>query len=584
MNDKPGKAAEDLTRRARVLYLTGIAGAGVFGSILMMAHLIISGNAGEISSPLIFSLYFLAASALLTLLLLVAFALLPFRLARLIAVTIAAYALVSLALDAFLPVGIGALEEGTESAPAAPLWGTLVQIGGTIALAFLIWRLPLNLSGNLGWAMVAIIAISTIVPVVQQAPPKETARPTLQPRDDAPPFNIYHVVLDSYYGPWLPWAMETLDMEPATFTDFVHYANARGNYWSTFHSYTSFMSGTMFDPEESLSAWEKSARSDSLLTDLKNAGFITHFYSLAMRQGFQSADWFHIGRHLRDEGVPTDIITVLDLWLVRAAPVGLRHELFRDGQGLVTRGMTRFGFKPGHSGRSYRSLRQFEIMLDDEKSRPATGSYVHMFVEPPHPPWELDRNGNFIMESSYSEELLLATRLMKDLVTRLDELGRLETSVIIFHADHAQYIIGSDHFADPTGRTFLAMDEATSGRIAANNLRGVNGREIEARFRPLLLVKPPAFCSQGEPLRTDDSLVELKGLRAYVRGLVTGDQPDCRFPSRDYVDIHIGSRAQLDEDGARQWVGRELANGEINVYRVHQDDRWEILPNIEFKY
>lgn len=586
MSDTPGKAAEGHTRRVRILYLAGIVAAGVFGSVLMMAHLIISGNTGEISSPFIFSLYFLAASVLLTLLLLILFVLLPFRVARLIAVTIAAYALVSLALDAVLPVGIGALEEGTESAPPAPLWGSVVQVLGTLVIVFLIWRMPLVLAGNLGWAMVAIIAVSAIVPVIEQAPPGERAHSNLQPRDDAPPFNIYHVVLDSYYGPWLPWAIDTLDINLGTFSDFVHYSNARANYWSTYHSYTSFMSGTLFDPEISLAAWEENARNDSILTDLKDAGFITHFYSLAMRQGFHAADWFHIGRHLRDEGVPTEIISVLDLWLVRAAPVSLRHKLFQDGQGLFTRSMVGFGLKPGLSGKSYRSIRQFRIMLEDEKDRPATGSYVHMFIEPPHPPWELDRNGNFIVESTYSEELLLATRLMKDLIDRLEDLGRLERSVIIFQSDHAQYIIGSDSFDDPTGRDFLKMDNATSKRIAANNLRKVNGRETEARFRPLLLIKPPPSCSEGkrDHFRVDDSLVELKSLRAYIRGLMAEENPACRFPSTDYVDIHIGSRAQLNEGGSRQWVGQDLEGGEINVYRVHQDDNWEVLPNIAFDY
>ncbi|NBD95837.1 MAG: hypothetical protein GVY11_05095, partial [Gammaproteobacteria bacterium] len=134
------KRSESTRPLARVIYLGGVAAAGIFSSVLLMASLIISGgNMGEISSPLLFMGYFLAASLLLSLLLLGLFRLLPFRVAKLIAVMIAAYALVSLSLDAVLPMGIGELEEGVESATAAPAWWSLIQVIGTLIVAALIW-------------------------------------------------------------------------------------------------------------------------------------------------------------------------------------------------------------------------------------------------------------------------------------------------------------------------------------------------------------------------------------------------------------------------------------------------------------
>ncbi|NBB91762.1 MAG: hypothetical protein GVY32_01175 [Gammaproteobacteria bacterium] len=590
MSELSEKRSESMRPLARVMYLGGVAAAGVFSSVMLMASLIISGgNMGEISSPLLFMGYFLAASLLLSLLLLGLFRLLPFRVAKLIAVMIAAYALVSLSLDAVLPMGIGELEEGVESATAAPAWWSLIQVIGTLIVAALIWQLPLILAGNIGWAMVVLITASTILPVMSQVGTEPEERPIARVEANPPPYNVYQVVFDAYYGPWLQWAIEQLDMKADTFAGFRHYPAARANYWATVHSYASFMSGLPYTPGGSISSWRDRADRDSLLTDLKRSGFTTYFAGLGIRPGLAEVDWRDTRRSpaLTKAFLGNDFPLIADLWLARAAPVAFRHSLFREGRGWVSSTLGRVTKEPTGDTRSYRSFHQYRRMLEAEEARPSSGAYVHIHVYPPHAPWQLDRTGNFVGESSYDEQILLATNMMKMLVDRLKSLGRFDRSLIIIQSDHGLTLPGRTHkYPRNSDRSFITIDDETADRVGRVNFRGVDGRTLDARYGALLMVKPPSSCknTKGSELEVEDSLVQLQDIRSYVNSVIEGNAGDCVFPEREFVDIYAGSRRQEGPEGEMQKVGQDLEAGELNVFRIHADGKWEILPNLPFEY
>lgn len=590
MSELNEKRPERMRPGARVLYLGGMAAAGVFSSVLLMASLVISGsNEGEISSPLLFMSYFLAASVLVSVLLLGLFRLLPFRVAKLIAVVIAAYALVSLSLDAALPIGIGELEQGVESATAAPPWWSWIQILGTVLVAAVIWWLPLVLAGHVGWAMVVVIAVSTVAPVLGQSLTGSRDAPLERAAASPPPVNVYHVVFDAYYGPWLQWAVEQLDLAPGTFDGFTHYPAARANYWATVHSYASFMSGSSYAPGEGISTWRNRANRDSLVTDLQQAGFRTYFAGLATRPGLAKVDWVDTNRSptLDRAFLGNDFPLIADLWLVRAAPVAFRHRLFREGRGVVSTALGRVTEEPTGDTRSYRSYHQYRRMLEAEDMRPSEGAYVHIHAYPPHAPWQLDRSGRYVGESSYEEQMLLATNMMKMLVDRLKSLGRFERSLIIFQSDHGLTIPGRTHrFARDSERSFITIDDETAERVGRVNFRGVEGSTLDARYGALLMVKPPSSCTRGagSGLAVDDSLVQLQDIRGYVNAVIDGSAGDCGFPEREFVDIYTGSRRQEGPEGEMMKVGPELTAGELNRFRVHADGQWEILPNLAFEY
>ncbi|MEE8120062.1 MAG: hypothetical protein V3T55_00940 [Anaerolineales bacterium] len=607
------KALTQKSLLARILQLGGAASAGIFASFLLTAYLIISGNRDDINSPELFTAYFLTASAVLTVLLLLLLWILPLNFAKFLAFGIVSYALVALALDAVLPLGISELETGRESASAAPLWGSLLQIAGTLGLMGLLWRLPLPLVGRLGWTLAVLVVATTAIPtfVLQDANPPQAA--AAAPIDNKPSYNIYHVVFDSYYGPWLQHGVNALELDPDTFSGFTHYRGARSNYWYTRYSYPSFMSGTTYESTMTITEWRDQAERDSMIRDLREAGFRTSYWGLLKSRGVVgTADEVHMeGAEFSGlasaelSGLPrveSEFYTILDLWAVRASPVGLRHLLFQEGSGPISRhfaqktlpepsggfpssGNDREEIRISGDTRSYRSFQQFLLFLEAEQQRPPTGDYVHVHVQPPHAPYQLDREGLYIGESSYNEQLLLATNMMSMFVERLKELDHFDNSFIILQSDHGNVSGAATEFRGDPERDFITIDDPTNARITEMNLRGADGRTIDARFSALLLVKLPATCvAQGvdEPLRLDSSLTQLKDLREFVNQVVSGETADCKFPSREFLDIQLGMR-QRNAQG-EMMNAQELGSGELNVFRIGQGGKWEILPNTGFQF
>lgn len=587
--EKPSKENYERRLRTRVMHMGGVAAAGVFGSILMVAYLIISGNKEEFTSPVAFITYFLLISVVITALLLVLFWILPFRLSKLIAVGLASYAVVSLILDSVLPLGIGTLELGTESAPAVPIWGTAVQVLGTLLLGYVVWRLPLALAGRLGWTLVVVIVFSIAVPVVVRT----VSMPSYQPagvivQGEAPQYNIYHIVFDGYYSPWLQWAMEELNLDSSTFAGFTHYPAARSNYGFTYLSYPSFMSGTVYQPPDTVTEWIRNSDANSMIVDLKEAGFITSYWHPVRKDGagFREVDYaqteaMELPGLLRWGG---DLIQVLDLWAVRAAPVVFRPLFFKGGSGLASWLFApKIELSEGEHIRlkgnvmPYRTFQQFLSFLTAEESRSPVGEYVHLHLYPPHSPYQLDRSGEFVGESTYEEQLLLATNMMVMFLDRLRELDRLENSFIIIQSDHGAWEPAKSKIG--SNRDFITIDEQGRKKIAEMEVNlelkkwGGEG-SVDTRFGALLMVKPPAACVSQETknrLQVDPSLTQLKDLREFVASVVSGDNSQCTFPSREFVDIYAGL---ADRSPLR------ITEGETNAFRIHSDGRWETLSDI----
>ena len=174
---------------------------------------------------------------------------------------------------------------------------------------------------------------------------------------------------------------------------------------------------------------------------------------------------------------------------------------------------------------------------------------------------------------------------MSMFVERLKELDHFDNSLIILQSDHGHQRGASEELRGNAERDLITIDDPTSDRIAEMNLRGTTGRRADARFSSLLLVKPPPTCvAQGvdQPLQVDTSLMQLKDLREFVNQVVSGDSPDCKFPSSEFVDVQLGTR-QLNSQGELM-KAEEMGQGELNVFRIHPDGNWEIMPNTSFSY
>jgi len=89
-----------------------------------------------------------------------------------------------------------------------------------------------------------------------------------EPHENTPDFNIYHLVFDSYYSPWLEWALAELKKSPQDLAGFIHYRRNVSNYWLTVLSYPSFMSGTMLREGEDYQKWWQGTNRNSIIEDL----------------------------------------------------------------------------------------------------------------------------------------------------------------------------------------------------------------------------------------------------------------------------------------------------------------------------
>ncbi len=562
------------------LDIIGLLAFSVTVLFIAFPHLLFSANIEDIPKAVIYYRYFFVAAFIILLVLTFIFLFLPRRVSLVAAALLGAYALLVIIFDIVYPLRIGLIIEGTETEPAAPVAGA-IQIVLIIVAFLVIFYIPRKVRGVLGWSFAAVFLVFGIPLMFAPAYTENIAdRSFAQENNSAPDFNIYHVVFDAYYGPWLQWSLDELSRNTSELAGFTHYRRNVCHYFGSRSSFPSFMSGTMYSPDKTVTEWYESVNRDSIFDDLHERGFSSTFYGIAQYHGTRQSQEAYTDD---PQGIGiVDIRLAVDYWLLRVAPVALRHLVLDDhGAGPITRCATGEAETPGGDIRTLVSYRQFEKFLGDERFRPAGGHYVFAYFYPPHPPSQLDRHGNYVGESSYDEQLHLATNMLLEIVETLKELGKFESSLIIIHADHgAGYGALECHAGDPL-RDFIQMDEATSEAIQKIDPRGVSGMYIEARYLPLLLIKPPGVDEGAGDLMVNDALVQLLDLREYINKVI--EEEECDYPEREQVDIHHGLHIHI-RDGERLCVGRAIMSGYINHYIIRPDGEWEIGDSIPFEY
>jgi len=562
------------------LDIIGLLAFSIAVLFITFPNLLFSANVEHMPQAVIYYRYLFAATFVILFVLTFIFIFLPRRIALIAASLLGAYALLAIIFDIVYPLGIGPLEKGTESVPAAPVAGA-IQIVLMVAAFFALFYMPRKVRGVLAWSFAAVLLVSGI-PLLF-APAYSQHIPDTSPVSDnesAPDFNIYHIVFDSYYGPWLEWSLSELSRNTSELAGFTHYLRNVSNGMYTEASYPSFMSGTMYSPDKTITEWHESADKDSMTDDLHERGFSTTYYGLGLYHGMGQVEVAYT-----DDASKAGIVYIglaADYWLLRIAPVALRHLVLDDhGAGPFSRYIGGRVGVPSGDIRTLVSYRQFEKFLADERLRPAGGQYVHAYFYPPHGPYQLDRHGNYVGESSYDEQLLLATNMLLEIVETLKELGRFEDSLIIVHADHGFGNGALECYAGDPLRDFIQIDEATANAIGEVSVIDCTGAEIEARYLPLLLIKPPGVGEGAGNLTMNDALVQLLDLRGYVNKVI--DEWDYAYPERKQVDIHHGLVIQV-RDGERITVGRDIMSGYINHYIIRPGGQWEICDNIPFEY
>ncbi|MFO7997101.1 MAG: hypothetical protein R6U93_08235 [Dehalococcoidia bacterium] len=565
------------------LDIIGLLAFSIAVLLITFPNLLFSANIEDIPKAVIYYRYFFAAAFVILLVVTLIFLFLRRRIALILASLLGAYALMVLIFDFVRPLDIGPLVEGTESVSPEPAAGP-IQIALIIAAFFVLFYIPRKVRTVLAWSLAAVLLVSGLPFLFAASGTGHIPEGSfISENESAPDFNVYHILFDSYYGPWLEWSLDELSRDTSELAGFTHYRRNISNYWYTKCSYPSFMSGSLWSSNMTIRGWYDSADENSIINDLHERGFSTTFYGLGLKDGIGQVEVAYTD----DPGGVgiVDIKLATDYWLLRVSPVALRHLVLDDrGAGPITRYVGNSEEVPSGDIRTLVSYRQFEEFLADEPLRPADGQYVHVYLYPPHAPFQLDRDGNYVGESSYDEQLLLATNMLLEIVETLKELGKFESSLIIVHADHGAgwWHETSRHIGDPL-RDFIQMDAATSNAIQEVDVFEYPGRRHEARYQALLLIKSCGVDGDAGDLLVNDALVQLADIRKYINKVI--DEGDCAYayPEREQVEVHFGIHRQK-QNGKEVVVGRDITSGYINHYIIRPGGEWEICDNIQFEY
>jgi len=540
--------------KKRLLERLDIIGLLAFSTVVLFIafpHLLFSANIEDIPKAVIYYRYFFAAAFVILLVLTFIFLFLRRRIALILASLLGAYALLVLIFDIVYPLRIGLIIEGTETEPTAPVAGA-IQIVLMVAAFFALVHIPKKVRGVLAWSLAAVLLIYGLpflfAPSYAAHIPDNPSHEVSEP---CPDFNIYHIVFDCHYGPWLEWSLNELSINISELAGFTHYRHNVSNYLATTASYPSFMSGSMYSPDKTVMEWYEGTDKDSIIDDLHERGFSTTFYGLHLEHGIRQVEEAYTDDP-GETGV-VDMRLAADYWLLRVSPVALRHVVLDEhGAGPITRCAAGSKKTPTGDIRTFISYRQFERFLADERLRPAGGQYVHLYFYPPHPPYQLDRHGNYVGESSYDEQLHLATNMLLEIVETLKELGRFDNSLIIVHADHGSTHAASSSYADDPLRDFIQMDAVTSEAIREVDVRGFAGTALEARYLALLLIRLPGVCEGAGDLTVDDALVQLLDLREYIKKVIDIISSGLAGNGRSVTTYHLNMSDRRNESRSAQ--------------------------------
>jgi hypothetical protein len=277
-------------------------------------------------------------------------------------------------------------------------------------------------------------------------PPNPTPDRGLESRDDLP--NIYHLIFDGYDARDF---LQTLDAATRdALKGFVNFPANLAIYRSTRMSLPSIFEGRRKPADVSSHDYMERAFNsrESLLHWLREEGYRTLAYVPRLYA-------FELGLFDRvtydRDNLRTDALLAINsasfqrLWLFLNTPrLVTRQFLGRrwfdrfggDGLALVRDG-ARLPFSvPITSYLSFLSL------LDDEARLPDRGRYTLIHLVIPHRPEALasdcsyDEGGR---GTSQLEQARCATKLLRAFVERLEELGRLNDSLVVVHSDHGAY-------------------------------------------------------------------------------------------------------------------------------------------------
>ena len=295
--------------------------------------------------------------------------------------------------------------------------------------------------------------------------------------------NFYHIVFDEYQTDVFDF---TLDSDLAgALGGLVFFDNAVTMFGRTRMSLATLFSGRSYDFESSQHEFQRSAFTgrQSMLRQLLDKGYVTEAY---LHAGLFTFDVpFHHHRYHRSPtgygGIDSSDV-FRDLWIYANFPAFLASHLIEDDRLDNFEAQNVLSFAA-----PIKSLHAFDYLLRRESKQPGTGRYVFAHLILPHSPNVLDSDCRYSLDGAKTrpeQQAGCANKLMVELVTTLERLGRLRESLIVFQSDH--------------GSRYGLHD----GRLRRlKGMKDYGNAWNTARSRPLLLFKLPGRDRSGSLLK-----------------------------------------------------------------------------------
>ena len=295
--------------------------------------------------------------------------------------------------------------------------------------------------------------------------------------------NFYHVVFDEYQTDVFDF---TLDSELAdALGGFVFFDDAVTMFGRTRMSLAVLFGGRSYDFKSSQLEFQRSAFNgrQSMLRQLIDKGYVTEAY---LHDGLFTFDvpFQHVRYHRSPTGYGgADSDEVFrDLWIYANFPGFLASRLIEQDRFANFEAQNVLDVAA-----PIKSLHAFDYLLRRESRQPGTGRYVFAHLILPHFPNVLDSDCHYSLEGTKTrpeQQAGCANKLMVQLITTLERLGRLRNSVILFQSDH--------------GSRYGLHD----GRLRRlKGMKDYGNAWNTARSRPLLLFKLPGRDRSGSLVR-----------------------------------------------------------------------------------
>ena len=412
----------------------------------------------------------------------------------------------------------------------------------------------------LAWQMVMLIQIVVKQPthmiVAAEAEPATSGQVEKRP-------NVYHIVFDGYSS-----LLFLKAAEQTKFTEELHgftfFQNNMSNYPTTDASLPSFLTGHLFKGG-SFKEFQVQAKVSGLRKELQKAG-----YEISIYAPNKSRFWMYNGASYvytsEDLSIGNKNVRarLAQMAFVRIAPEVLRRDTLRLTNKIF------FGRNADYGYYKRLSVPLMERFLADEVDRPNSGQYVYLHVILPHPPYVWDGDCRMKRKTNFEEQTLCATKLMKDFVTKLKQLGRYEDSLVILQSDHGRSGIDADLvFKAPPSKV---RDKVNSWR------KYLEVDSFFLRLHSLLLIKAPA--SDAAPLRVSKQASQLADIPETVYRTLGLTSPPNDGHSVFALD-EVKDREISVFPGARAITRERRHRATLGHLGYNADRGWSVHPDIE---